>query len=92
MSPATRALLKAPHFWIASGAELLAQLTTYHAIPTDSETVRLIQAMTGFLLFMSYALAVRWEPPRRPWSNTERARRGLPPVADNDQADDSAAD
>jgi hypothetical protein len=46
----------------------------------------LVQFLALVLGFLGYGLGSAWSPPRQPWTDAERAARGLPPSNPSDQS------
>lgn len=83
MTPeAQRALLKAPHFWVALALAVADALLGSGAVPAGTEAMRLLVAVRGVIGLVVYQLGASWAPPRVPWNGQQRADAGLAP-ADN---------
>lgn len=72
---------KQPHFWLAIGGAL-ATIAAIIGIITRSQAAEIAAVLVGLggaLNGLAYQRGSRWNPPRRPWSRSERVARGLPP-------------
>jgi hypothetical protein len=74
-----RGLTRSAHFFLYLVAVVLYAV---HLIVTDmpKQWNELFAVLAVVLGTLGYGLGAAWSPPRRPWSNEERAAAGLPPL------------
>jgi len=68
------------HFVLYLLAAIIFVLHFAAVFPPGSHLDRALEAIAIILGTLGYGLGSAWSPPRRPWTDEERAKRGLPPL------------
>ncbi len=74
-----KTLTKQPHFWISLSMVILGAVQASGVVP-PGKIMQLTIALQTVMGWIGYQLGAVWSPPRRPWTDEERAKHGLPPA------------